>query len=69
MVEEITQDAKVIVFKKRRRKNFQRKNGHRRDLTLMRVLEIRLPEEYKNHERVGRESVDELDAGGTVVHS
>mmetsp|Transcript_17093 Transcript_17093/g.31605 ORF Transcript_17093/g.31605 Transcript_17093/m.31605 type:complete len:385 (+) Transcript_17093:177-1331(+) len=69
MVEEITQDAKVIIFKKRRRKNSQRKNGYRRDLTLLRVLDIRLPEEYKNHKFVGRDSVDELDSDTTVVET
>lgn len=61
MIEEITQDAKVIIFKKRRRKHSQRKNGFRRDLTLVRVLDIRLPEEYKEHDHVGRDSVDELE--------
>ena len=61
MVEEITQDKKVIIFKKRRRKHSQRKNGYRRDLTLLRVLNIRLPEEYENHDHLGRESVDDLD--------
>jgi large subunit ribosomal protein L21 len=61
MVEEITQDAKVIIFKKRRRKHSQRKNGFRRDLTLLRILDIRLPEQYKDHKYVGRDSVDELD--------
>lgn len=61
MIEEITQDAKVIIFKKRRRKHSQRKNGYRRDLTLLRVLDIRLPEEYKDHDHVGRDSIDDLD--------
>ena len=61
MIEEITQDAKVIIFKKRRRKHSQRKNGYRRDLTMLRVLDIRLPEEYKEHDHVGRDSVDDLD--------
>lgn len=61
MVEEITRDAKVIIFKKRRRKNSQRKNGFRRDVTLLRILDIRMPEEYRNHTHVGREIVDTLD--------
>jgi len=61
MVEEITQDAKVIIFKKRRRKHSQRKNGYRRDLTLLRVLDIRLPEEYREHDHVGRDTIDDLD--------
>eukprot|EP00816_Leptocylindrus_hargravesii_P009985 CAMPEP_0196812908 /NCGR_PEP_ID=MMETSP1362-20130617/32179_1 /TAXON_ID=163516 /ORGANISM="Leptocylindrus danicus, Strain CCMP1856" /LENGTH=278 /DNA_ID=CAMNT_0042188853 /DNA_START=47 /DNA_END=883 /DNA_ORIENTATION=+ len=43
-VEEITQDAKLVVFKKRRRKNSRRKNGHRRQVTLVRVVGIEFPE-------------------------
>ncbi|CAN0032050.1 unnamed protein product [Discosporangium mesarthrocarpum] len=40
LVEEQTKDAKVIVFKKRRRKSSQRTKGHRREVTLLRVTEI-----------------------------
>jgi large subunit ribosomal protein L21 len=54
MVEEITKDAKVIVFKKRRRKNSQRKKGFRRDVTMLRVLDIRMPSEHKDHSHVLR---------------
>ena len=39
-VEEQTRDAKVVVFKKRRRQNSRRRNGHRRHVTLLRVTEI-----------------------------
>jgi large subunit ribosomal protein L21 len=31
---------KIIVFKKKRRKNYRRKNGHRQALTLLRITEI-----------------------------
>ena len=31
---------KVLIFKKRRRKNSQRKNGHRQNLTVLQLLEI-----------------------------
>jgi len=31
---------KLIVFKKRRRQNSRRKNGHRQDLTILRITEI-----------------------------
>eukprot|EP00934_Nitzschia_sp_Nitz4_P006700 Nitzschia sp. Nitz4//scaffold207_size38617//34085//38510//NITZ4_007683-RA/size38617-augustus-gene-0.13-mRNA-1//-1//CDS//3329541629//6690//frame0 len=62
MVEEITRDAKVVVFKKRRRKHSQRKNGFRRDVTLLRVLDVRMPGEYRDHSHVGRDSIDALDA-------
>ena len=33
-------DDKVIVFKKRRRKNSRRKNGHRQLLTVLRVTDV-----------------------------
>jgi large subunit ribosomal protein L21 len=39
-VEEITRDATVIIFKKRRRKNSKRRNGFRREVTVLRVLDI-----------------------------
>lgn len=61
MVEEITRDGKLVVFKKRRRKNSQRKNGFRRDVTLLRVLDVRFPEAHRDHNHVGRELVDELE--------
>ncbi len=32
--------AKVIVFKKKRRKNYRRKRGHREELTVLRIQEI-----------------------------
>lgn len=44
MVEEITRDKKVIVFKKKRRKNYRKKNGHKREVTFLRVLDIRFPQ-------------------------
>jgi large subunit ribosomal protein L21 len=61
MVEEITRDAKVIVFKKRRRKHSERRNGFRRDVTFLRILDIRFPEEYKDHNHVGREILEQLE--------
>jgi large subunit ribosomal protein L21 len=54
MVEESTMDAKVIIFKKRRRKNSQRKQGFRRDVTMLRVLGIRFPEPYDSHYHMER---------------
>jgi len=62
MVEEITQDEKVIIFKNRRRKNSRRKNGFRREVTLLRILEIRMPEEYNNHKHNLDEHAMELKA-------
>jgi large subunit ribosomal protein L21 len=34
---------KVIIFKKRRRQNSRRKNGHRQHVTVLRVAEINSP--------------------------
>jgi large subunit ribosomal protein L21 len=32
---------KIIVFKKKRRQNYRRKKGHRQDLTVLRILDIK----------------------------
>jgi large subunit ribosomal protein L21 len=32
--------TKIIVFKKKRRKNYRRKHGHRQDLTVLKIEEI-----------------------------
>ena len=37
-----TRGPKIIVFKKKRRKNYRRKKGHRQDLTVLRIREIAL---------------------------
>ena len=50
MVEEITRDQTVIVFKKKRRKNHRRKNGSRREVTFLRVLDIRFPNANQDKE-------------------
>ena len=39
-VVEQTRGAKVIAFKKRRRKNLRRKRGHRQELSVIRITEI-----------------------------
>ena len=33
-------DAKVIVFKKKRRQNYSRKNGHRQSITLVKITDV-----------------------------
>jgi large subunit ribosomal protein L21 len=40
VVEQI-RDDKVIIFKKKRRHNYRRKNGHRQPLTVLRVTGIK----------------------------
>jgi large subunit ribosomal protein L21 len=39
-VVEQTRGPKIIIFKKKRRQNYRRKNGHRQDLTTVRILGI-----------------------------
>jgi large subunit ribosomal protein L21 len=33
-------DDKVIIFKKKRRQNYRRKNGHRQQITVVRILDV-----------------------------
>ncbi|CAL9778177.1 unnamed protein product [Musa acuminata subsp. burmannicoides] len=40
IVEEHTLDATVIIFKKKRRKNYRRTKGHRQELTKLRITDI-----------------------------
>ncbi|KAJ7565971.1 hypothetical protein O6H91_02G083200 [Diphasiastrum complanatum] len=40
VVEEHALDAKVIIFKKKRRKNYRRTRGHRQELTRLRITNI-----------------------------
>lgn len=54
LVEEVTKDAKVVVFKRRRKKHSKRKNGFRRDVTMLRILDIRPPEAYADQYYVPR---------------
>ncbi|GMH45885.1 hypothetical protein BSKO_13848 [Bryopsis sp. KO-2023] len=39
-IEEQCQDAKVLIFKKKRRKTYRRTKGHRQELTGLRILKI-----------------------------
>lgn len=38
---EQTRGDKVIVFKKKRRQGYRRKNGHRQDLTVLKITDIK----------------------------
>ncbi|KAG9157821.1 hypothetical protein Leryth_000009 [Lithospermum erythrorhizon] len=40
VVEEHALDAKVLIFKKKRRKNYRRTRGHRQELTRLRIIDI-----------------------------
>jgi ribosomal protein L21 len=48
MVEEIVKDKKVITLKVRRRKNSRNIKGFRRELTVLRVQDIKLNTELEN---------------------
>jgi len=39
-VEEKSKSEKIIIFKKRRRKGYQKNQGHRQNITLIRILKI-----------------------------
>jgi len=40
-------ERKILIYKKKRRKGYQRKNGHRQDYTLLQVDKIKLSAEKK----------------------
>ncbi|EFJ28153.1 hypothetical protein SELMODRAFT_410329 [Selaginella moellendorffii] len=52
IVEEHALDAKVIVFKKKRRKNYRRTKGHRQMLTRIRITRINGLDQYVNNTQV-----------------
>ncbi|KAI6705119.1 hypothetical protein NL676_008081 [Syzygium grande] len=55
VVEEHALDAKVIIFKKKRRKNYRRTKGHRQELTKLRITDIQgiaKPEKTDNEKPV-----------------
>lgn len=39
-IEEHEKSEKVIIFKKKRRQNYQRKTGHRQPYTLLRIVDV-----------------------------
>ncbi len=47
-VEELTRDKKTIALKFRRRKNSRRTRGFRRDVAVLRVVDIAPPSEHKD---------------------
>ena len=44
LVQEHSRDKKIVIFRRRRRKNSQTWNGFRRDITLLRIKEITCPQ-------------------------
>ena len=50
VIEQI-RDKKIIVFKKKRRHNYRRKIGHRQDLTLLKINEIKVVDQSTSPEK------------------
>ena len=50
VIEQI-KDKKIIVFKKKRRHNYRRKIGHRQDLTLIKIKEIKMANQSTEPEK------------------
>ena len=54
-----TRGEKIIVFKKKRRKDYKRKKGHRQDLTVLRITEILASGQKASNTKA---SVDQIEA-------
>ena len=54
-----TRGEKIIVFKKKRRKDYKRKKGHRQDLTVLRITDILASGQKAS---ITKASVDQIEA-------
>ena len=61
-VMEQSRGDKIIVFKKKRRKNYRRKKGHRQDLTLLRITEILTDGKKPSQTKVARPEPKKVEA-------
>mgnify|MGYP006353514273 FL=1 len=61
-VMEQTRGDKIIVFKKKRRKNYRRNKGHRQDLTLLRITEILTDGKKPSQRKVARPQPKKVEA-------
>ncbi len=52
--------SKIIVFKKKRRKNYRRKNGHRQELTRVKILEVLAKGQAATKEASGKAPVKKV---------
>jgi large subunit ribosomal protein L21 len=58
---------KVLVFKKRRRHNYRRKNGHRQQMTLLRILAVGGEEKKARKPKAEAEAQVALDTAEQVA--
>jgi len=61
-VVEQSRGDKIIVFKKKRRKGYRRKKGHRQDLTLLRITEILTDGKKPSQTKVARSEPKKAEA-------
>ena len=61
-------DRKILIFKKKRRKNFRRKNGHRQDMTFLQVKSLNIPG-FKPKTKAKSVEVDKATKEKTVKKS
>ena len=61
-------DRKILIFKKKRRKNFRRKNGHRQDMTFLQVKSLNIPG-FKTKTNAKSVEVDKASKEKTVKKS
>ena len=61
-------DRKILIFKKKRRKNFRRKNGHRQDMTFLQVKSLNIPG-FKTKTKAKSVKVDKASKEKTVKKS
>lgn len=61
-------DRKILIFKKKRRKNFRRKNGHRQDMTFLQVKSLNIPG-FKTKTKAESVEVDKASKEKTVKKS
>ncbi|XP_071707276.1 large ribosomal subunit protein bL21m-like [Rutidosis leptorrhynchoides] len=66
VVEEHALDAKVIIFKKKRRKNYRRTKGHRQELTKLRITDIQGIEKPEMSEPIKTEKASAKKAAVAV---
>ena len=59
VIEQI-RDKKIIVFKKKRRHNYRRKIGHRQDLTLLKIKDIKIANKPTSSEKNSSSSQDKV---------
>ena len=59
VIEQI-REKKIIVFKKKRRHNYRRKIGHRQDLTLLKIKDIKIANKPASSEKNLSSSQDKV---------